>query len=62
MEGKEKETQYKSIVITGDVTVDNFIYEGKRFSARMVNNPGVRQFKKGGGGNFNISDPYRVNY
>jgi len=49
MEGKEKETQYKSIVITGDVTVDNFIYEGKRFSARMVNIPGVRQFKKGGG-------------
>lgn len=49
MSGKQKDHQFQSVVVTGDVTIDNYIYEGDRFSSRKANVRGVRFVEQDGG-------------
>lgn len=41
----------KSVVVTGDVTIDNYIYEGQRDASHKRNSIGVRIIKEYGGAN-----------
>lgn len=51
MSTEQKPSQLQSVVITGDVTVDNYIYEGRRDTSYKENVRGVREVIELGGAN-----------
>lgn len=49
MTRKKNTNQFKSVVVTGDVATDNYLYEGQRFTSHIMNVPGVRFISQPGG-------------
>ena len=49
MSAKQKAGGFNSVLITGDVAVDTYVYEGERDSSRKVVAPGTKEVKELGG-------------